>query len=291
MVCLPKKYKNGTALAILLYKYVLPGADMSIKDILLHLDDSPSCERRIDCALNLAHAHGATVTGLAIATYEYYQPHYLHAEEKRAFAGALLEAKAHAAGVESCNRTIESNIVGVGTRELLIRAAHCSDLVIMGQESRRIARDAAVVEHLIAGGGRPVLVVPAAGTSILVGTRVLVAWKNGREAARALHDALPILQSAEEVMLLAVATGDESHQDQWEEVQAHLQSHGIKARTELQPVTSAPLADTLLNYACEGGYNLLVMGAYQPGSRRGSPLGTVAGQILREMTIPVLMSH
>ena len=46
-----------------------------------------------------------------------------------------------------------------------------------------------------------------------------------------------------------------------------------------------------MNYACEGGYDLLVMGAYRPGSRRSSQLGTVAGQILREMTIPVLMSH
>jgi nucleotide-binding universal stress UspA family protein len=57
------------------------------------------------------------------------------------------------------------------------------------------------------------------------------------------------------------------------------------------PVTSATLADNLLNHACEGGYDLLVMGAFQPGARRGSQMGAVAGQILREMTIPVLMSH
>lgn len=264
---------------------------MSIKDILIYLDDSPASDRRIDMALTLAQSLGAWVTGLSIVTYGYYQPHYLHNEEKIAAAGALLAAKAAAAGVEAGSRSIESNVVGVTARELLISAAHCSDLVVVGQESRRTTRASAVVEPLVTGGGRPVLIVPAAGAFSTVGTRVLVAWRNGREAARALHDALPIMQRAELVTLLAVASEEESHQSQWEAVQEHLLHHGIKARTELLPVTSATLADSMLNYACEGGYDLLVMGAYRPGSRRGSQLGDVAGQILREMTIPVLMSH
>jgi len=264
---------------------------MSIKDILLYLDDSPACERRIDAALSLAQAQGARVTGLSIVTYGYYQPHYLHNEEKIAAAGALLGVKAQAVGVAVSCRSIESSVVGVSTRELLIRTSHCSDLVIVGQESRRTAHDEAVVEHLVTGAGRPVLIVPAAGVFPSVGKRVLVAWKNGREAARALHDALPILQQAEQVTLLTVASEEESNQTLWEGIQEHLQQHDIQARAELQPVTSATLADSLLNQACEGGYDLLVMGAYCPVSRRGSQLGKAAGQILREMTIPVLMSH
>lgn len=264
---------------------------MSIKDILLYLDDSPACERTVDAALSLAQAQGARVTGLSIVTYGYYQPHYLRAEEKIAAVGALLEMKAEAAGVEACYRSIESSVVGVGVRELLIRNSYCSDLVVVGQESRQTLRAAAVVEHLVAGCGRPVLIVPAAGVFPSVGSRVLVAWKNGREAARTLHDTLSILRRAELVTLLAVASDEESNQYRWEEVQEHLQRHGIQTRVELQPVTTATLADSLLNHACEGGYDLLVMGAYSPTNRRGSLVGDVAGQILREMTLPVLMSH
>ncbi len=264
---------------------------MSLKDILIYLDDSPACLRRIDIALTLARQHHAQVRGLSIVTYGYYQPHYLHAEEKIAAAGALLSARARAAGVESSHRSIESSVVGVGTRELLIRASYCSDLVVVGQESRRSTRAAAVIEHLVAGAGRPVLVIPAAGDFPAVGRRVLVAWKNGREAARALHDALPILQQAEQVTVLAVSSGGESQRDLWERVEEYLQHHGIQARMEFCPVTSATLADSLLNRACEDGYDLLVMGAYQPGVRKGSQFGAVASQILREMTIPVLMSH
>src|SRR6185369_14629694 len=251
---------------------------MSIKDILIYLDDSSACERIIDVAMNLAQKQGAQVTGLSIMTYGYYQPHYLHTEENMAAAGALLETRAQAAGVVASRRIVESNVVGVGTRELLIRSSHCSDLVVVGQEARRAARVDAVVEHLVIGGGRPVLIVPAAGAFTSVGTRVLVAWKNGREAARALHDALPILQQAEQVTLLTVASEDESYQDQWEGIQEHLQSHGIKARLEQQPITSASLADTLLNRSCDGGYDLLVMGAYYQGFRRGPRLGKAAGQ-------------
>jgi nucleotide-binding universal stress UspA family protein len=263
---------------------------MSLKDILMYLDDSPACERGVDVAMSLARAHGARVMGLSIVTFGYYQPHYLRTEEKQAAAGALLETKAHAAGVVAGYRSVESSVVGVSARELLIRASHCSDLVVVGQESRKAARAEAVVEHLIMGGGRPVLVVPAAGVFLTVGTRVLVAWKNGREAARALHDALPILQQAEQVSLLTVDSEDGSRQER-NEILDHLQQYNIKARSDLLPVTSATLADSLLNRACEGGYDLLVMGAYSPGSRKGSQLGRVANQILREMTIPVLMSH
>jgi nucleotide-binding universal stress UspA family protein len=279
------------ALALFLYKSVLFGAVMSIKDILLHLDDSPACERRIDVALALAQAHGARVTGLSIVTYEYYQPHYQHTEEKIAAACALLGVKAEAAGVEAGCRSIESSVVGVGVRELLIRASHCSDLIVVGQESRRTTPASSLVEPLVTGGGRPVLVVPSAGAFSSVGTRVLVAWKNGREAARALHDSMTILQQAEHVTLLAVASGEESSQYSWEGIREHLQRHGIQVRAELYPVTSATLADSLLNQSCEGGYDLLVMGAYYQGPRGGSHFGKVAAQILREMTIPVLMSH
>lgn len=264
---------------------------MSIKDILLYMDNSPASERRIDVALTLAQRQGARVTGLSIVTYDFYQPHYLRAEEKIAAAGLLLEAKAQAAGVTACCRSIESSVAGVGVREILLRASHCSDLIVVGQESHRTTSPEAVVEHLVIGCGRPVLIVPAVGAVPSVGRRVLVAWKNGREAARALHDALPILQHAEQVTLLAVSAGKELNPYKWSEIQEHLQRHSIKIRLEVQPVTSATLADSLLNHACEGGYDLLVMGAYCPGSRRGSQLGKVAGQILREMTIPVFMSH
>lgn len=264
---------------------------MSIKDILLHLDDSPVCERRIDAALVLAQTHAAVLTGLSIMTHNYYQPQNRHAEDVMAASKALLETKARAAGVTVAWRGIESTVVGVGQSEMLIRFSHCSDLVIVGQESRRRTRSSSLVERLVLGAGPPILVVPAAGTFATVGKRILIAWKSGREAARAVHDALPFLKLAEQVTLLSVASDEEAVQNPWEGILEHLHHHGIQARTELCPATSATPADGLLNLACEGGFDLLVMGALCAASRRGAQLGPVATQILREMTVPVLMSH
>lgn len=264
---------------------------MSYKDILLHLDDSAACERRIDAALVLAKAHSAALTGLSILTHNYYQPSSRHAEDALVASKALLETRALDAGVPVTWRGIESTVVGVGPCEMLIRLSHCSDLVIVGQEGRRKTRNLAMVERLVLGAGRPVLIVPAVGVFPTVGKRVLVAWKSGRETARAVNDALPFLKLADQVTLLSVASNEEALQNPWEGILSHLHHHGIQARTELRPATSAPPADGLLNLACEGGFDLLVMGAFCAASRRGGQLGPVAAQILREMTVPVLMSH
>ncbi|MFX7996900.1 hypothetical protein ABTK59_20175, partial [Acinetobacter baumannii] len=62
------------------------------------------------------------------------------------------------------------------------------------------------VETLILESGRPVLVVPYAGRFTSVAQRVLVAWSGGRESARALHDAMPLM-SGNTVQVLQM-TGD-----------------------------------------------------------------------------------
>lgn len=264
---------------------------MSIKDILLHLDDAPACERRIEVALELAKSHAAALTGLFIMTHNYYQSQDRRAEETMASSKALLEAKALKAGLSATWRGIESTVVGVGQSEMLIRLSHCRDLVIVGQESQIKSRNTGIVERLVLGAGRPILVVPAVGTFPAVGKRVLIAWRSGREAARAVHDAVPFLKLAEQVTLLSVASDEGTVQDPWDGILEHLQHHGIQVRTELWPATSVSPADSLLNLACDGGFELLVMGAFSAPSRRGALLGPVAAQILRQMTIPVLLSH
>lgn len=264
---------------------------MSIKDILLYLDEGRWSEGALSVALELARDHGAALTGISILTHDYYQPQQLRAQENMSAAGEFLRKRALEAEVPASWRCIESTVVGVTARELLIRNSHSRDLIVIGQEPRRTTKAAAVVEHLVLGVGRPVLVVPSVGVFPTVARHILVAWKNGREATRALNDALPLLKQADQVTLLAVSPSGEARQDPWEGILEHLQRHGINARAELQPATSAPLADSLLNLACEGGYDLLVMGAFYSAPRSGARLGPVAAQILREMTLPVMLSH
>lgn len=261
------------------------------KDILLYLDDSPACETRIDVALALAREHSALLTGISILAHGYYQPRQQLVERHLTDSGAHFRQKAAAAGVAAVWREIDSPVVGVGVRELLNWNSHCSDLVIVGQGARGESGASDVVGHLVLGAGRPVMIIPAVGTYPTVGRRVLVAWKNGREAARAVSDALPILRRAEKVELLAVTSAESAGEDHWGGIREHLKRHGVAADAEQLPVTSPSLADTLLNRACDGGFDLLVMGAFAMSAQGAAQLGPVAAQILREMTLPTLLSH
>ena len=149
-------------------------------------------------------------------------------------------------------------------------------------------------ERVVLGAGRPVLIVPYAGVFPTLGERILVAWKAGREATRAVNDALPLLKKAQRVEVLAI-NSSETYGDDSESLCAdicqHLQRHGVKASPDRMVVSNMPVADALLNRSCEEGYDLLVMGAYAHTPQGKMTLGAVAGQLLRQMTVPLLMSH
>jgi nucleotide-binding universal stress UspA family protein len=142
--------------------------------------------------------------------------------------------------------------------------------------------------------GRPVLIVPYAGTFECVGRRVLVAWDGTREANRALHDALPLIDGAEAVTVMHVGAqqADLDRDRPWlERIVRHLGRHGIKAQAEESPHGGIPTSEVLLSRAADIGADMLVAGAYHHSQLRESLLGGVSRNLLDHMTVPVLMSH
>ncbi len=268
---------------------------MVLRNILLHIDASPACEGRVDLALAIAKQHGASVTGLSIITHAPHEPRRQVMEQQTAEQAERFRQRGISAGVPVQWRNVEWEVVGVGMAEVLIRQSYSTDLVIVGQSggpAQRLGVPADLPQRLLLGSGRPVLVVPHAGRFHATGSRILVAWKEGREATRALSEALPLLTRATTVRLLTVAPADPAGQpDPWEGVREYLGRHGVHVETELVPTTATPLGDLLLNRVCDEEFDLLVMGAFAHSSQGGVVLGTVAAQILREMTVPVLMAH
>jgi nucleotide-binding universal stress UspA family protein len=109
-----------------------------------------------------------------------------------------------------------------------------------------------------------------------------------------LNDALPILKRAQQVELLTVYHPEAYGADDSglsAELCQHLARHGVAAKATRLPAGHAPLGDLFLNRVCDEGFDLLVMGAYAHGKDGKPELGSVARQLLREMTVPVLMSH
>ena len=187
------------------------------------------------------------------------------------------------------------HVLGSGDQEELIARAKCFDLVVCGQESP----DYPVAggfgpEDIVLGCARPVLVVPYAGTFTEVGRRVLIAWDGTREAVRAVHDSLMLIDAAEAVTVIAIAD-KESDFERWrpafDRLIRHLGYHGLPAKMEEEVRGDMVVADLLLSRAADMGADLILAGAYHHSPMREAWLGGVSRDLLDHMTVPVLMSH
>jgi len=266
---------------------------MDLKDILVHIDTTPQCATRLEVAVQLAQRHNARLTGLYVLTRAAYASRSAAADTQAEAMKGMFNHRTAAAGIAAEWLRIDWQVVGVSIGEIITRHAYYADLVVVGQtEAGKTGRRAAdgIPERVILGSGRPVLTIPYAGTFSGIGQRIMVAWKAGRESTRALNDALPLLRAAREVTLATVAEAADSTPVPVS-ICDHLQRHGVPVRAEKVLSGGLPTADTLLNQVAEQGIDLLVTGAYGYTSKGIPELGEVAAQLLRSMTIPVLMSH
>ena len=296
---------------------------MALKDILVGVDPSTAGEGRLKLALNLVRAHKAHITACYIMRDEHAAPSpimpgmpvnpgpgVLIAPEAGAAAGdaaptpvspASREAE-RAEQVEELFRTElrahglggEWHLLSPGETALFIDLAKGFDLTILGQLSPEIRSTGFRPDEIIIATGRPVLMVPYAGTFDTVGKRVLVAWDGTREATRAANDALLLLENAEAVTVMFVGARETALAEQRPSIERmvhHLQRHGIPARTEETLQGDLRISDVLLSRAADLAADLLVAGAYHHSQLREALVGGVSRELLDHMTVPVLMSH
>jgi nucleotide-binding universal stress UspA family protein len=182
--------------------------------------------------------------------------------------------------------------------EAVARRARAVDLAVLGQvdPDHKLPPPARhLIEDVLMNAGRPLLLIPFAGRFDTIGTNVLVGWNGSREAARATHDALPLIQPAATVTVLTVERGkpgEEPEEMPGADLVEHLARHGLAvtaARTAKD--SSITDADALLSYASDIGADLLVVGGYGHSRARELILGGVSRELLQHMTVPLLMSH
>lgn len=268
---------------------------MAIRDILLHVDNRPTCPRRLDLAVAVARSQGAQLTGLFVSDLPFFTRHQGKPDTGLETAREVFRRHTEGRGLVTEWLAADSSEAGAGTNEIVNFHGHYRDLVVVGQTEdsgdRTVPRD--LPERAVLGAGRPVLIVPYASDVETVGRRVLLAWRGGPESSRALHDALPLLQKALSVTVISVKTpgGDGEFGPASGDLVAHLDRHGVKVTFEEVDPVGLAVGDMLLNRAADLGSDLLVMGAFAQ-SRRGIPgLGEVGRHLLKYMTLPVLMSH
>ena len=139
--------------------------------------------------------------------------------------------------------------------------------------------------------GRPVLVVPK-GVASFSPKHVAIAWKDAREARRAVLDALPFLQQAETVMIVEILdSGSELTSRAIKDVSNYLTRHGIKTIAErLRPADVTP-ANSLLRLIEDENINLMVAGAYGHSRLGEWAFGGVTRDLLQESPICCLFAH
>ncbi|CAA7625353.1 putative universal stress protein UspA-like nucleotide-binding protein [Magnetospirillum sp. LM-5] len=272
-----------------------------MKDILVHLDGGERDRILIEVARGLAKRHGARLTALfarndpqrTSAMARQASDHLRLAQE----TGAKLFAQlTEGAGVETRWWQLPHGEAGMVEGETVFCARYF-DLVVMGQyhsQSSNVGDD--LVEQVILNGGRPVLVIPYAGAIASVAERCVVAWNAGREATRAIHDSLTLLQAAKSVTVLSMrpksadAAIDALSAMPATDIVDHLKANGINADGEHLPDENIGKMDMLLSRACDLGADLMVMGAHgQYGLSRLRGSGT--RYVLKHMTLPVLMGN
>ncbi len=270
---------------------------MSLKDILVHIDNRPTCTSRLEVAIKLAKQHGSLLAGIYVVP----RPHYLadmrdlHRQEDE--ARVLFEGMTSAAGIETEWITVDSYQSGLNVSQAINLYSHYRDMLIISQTDSS-APDPTIPDNLpekaVLGSGRPVLIVPYAGTFPQDFKIILQAWRGGPESARALNDAMPLLAMAEEVKVITVQgkDGDEIYQSHEADICHHMSRYELPGLS-CEKRISGPLSvgDLLLNRCADVGADLLVMGATMQSRRGFQTLGDTGRHLLQHMTVPVLMSH
>lgn len=281
------------------------------KDLLVVVDNSATCATRLDVAVHVASRFGAHLTGLFVTEppnipisaqaegLAYVHPASGYMERQRqAWSDAarsaqqLFRSRTDVAGITTEWREREGDVA-----EIAALHARYTDLIIVGQiepELPAVHPARALPERLLLGVGRPILIVPYAGAFPTVGERVLIAWNASREATRAVNDALPLLQHASHVTVLAInprggVSGD--GEVPGADLALHLSRHGVKAEASWVPTRDIEVAAMLLSWACDCQADLMVMGGYGHSRVREIVLGGTTREMLKTMTVPTLMSH
>jgi nucleotide-binding universal stress UspA family protein len=278
---------------------------MSYKTILVHLNDTRRAEAVLEPAVRLATRHNSHLVGLHVQAAVPAPPIPLpYGQEVLRSVAAAQQKETDEIHAVFSRLTANQPFVAewrvekgqhMDPTEVVMEHSRAADLVVAGQTDpdREVTPLTDVAERLAIASGRPVLVIPYVGRYPEVGRNVVIAWKASREAARAVFDALPLLELAEQVQILEIQEGGGRRAAPAVDttIAAALARHGIKPTIRISVVGDISIGDEILSRIADMGADLLVMGAYGHSRMRELVFGGATRHIARHMTAPVLFSH
>ncbi len=180
---------------------------MAIKDLLVAYDGNEASQHALEFAVQMGHKYQATVTGMAVSRPEPFESHlqrWIPENVKESMITARLDATNSIEDkfreqIKALNFAGESQwLVEQGQPDLtLARSARFFDILIIGQFLTAFKTEHRTVDpqELLQRAGKPMLIVPKGYKPRPFREEAAVAWDGSRHAARALTDAMQILET------------------------------------------------------------------------------------------------
>lgn len=280
---------------------------MSYKTILVSLNEVGRVADLIAAAANLARALGAHVSGLYVIPAVQVYPSVGFEAAPQVFEGNRSFFKDNAARVKQsfeeamAREGLPHDFHQIDARtpviaDEVIAQGRSSDVIIVSatnpDEITGVERD--FVEQVVMAAGRPVVVLPFKGDTVIATDEIVIGWDGGREAARAVFDALPLLKLAKKVRVVRVDPQKDPAlrgSIPGADLAQTLARHGVKAEAQGFPTDGMDEGQALMRCAEDCGAGLIVMGAYGHSRLAEFIFGGATRFVLTRMARPVLMSH
>ncbi len=176
-------------------------------------------------------------------------------------------------------------------RGFILTQSRAADLLVLGRQGTHDADQgqmAVSANDLVMDLGRPILLVPPQ-VEYLSARHIVVAWKDTREARRAVWDALPFLVRAELVCVASV--GPEANEQGIADVCSYLSEHHVAARPMSRGGDIVSETREIIDIAQQQGADLIVAGAYGHSRMREWLFGGMTSELLDTTPLCCLISH
>jgi nucleotide-binding universal stress UspA family protein len=274
-----------------------------VKNLVLNLSIGKDEDGARDYAISLARELGAHLTAVAFAYEpipattliddapgEWFDELREEAEKSANSAVETFNAAVRGSGILAEARALTTTMTGAA--DLFGRIARRFDLSVIRQaEPGRDNADPLIIEAALFDSGRPVLVVPYINQGGARFDRIMVCWDGSRGAARAIGDAMPLIERSKSVEVVIVGDRPKSREIPGADIAQNLARHGAKVEVREIVAPDVDAGNVILSHAADSSADLMVMGGYGHSRFREFVLGGVTRSILSSMTIPTLLSH
>jgi nucleotide-binding universal stress UspA family protein len=278
---------------------------MAIRDLAVAYNGSANADSALNFTVQMCRKHGAHLTGLHVHRPLEFSPLIRKMTSDEVLAHMR---KADSDSVGTVEASFRQNLSTLGfdgpadwiveegdANEHLCRFARYFDLMVMGQAYDAEGKKNRIrPEDLVLRSGRPLLLVTVDYDVHAFAEYAVVAWDGSRPAARALADAMQILETKKRLDIVTVGSTRKTEEREMapgRDLVVHLRRHGVDARRITLEADREGVGASILAYCVEQNPDVLVMGAYTHTRLREDLFGGVTSHVLKNMVVPVMMAH